>query len=155
MKHGATQHPWKEPRSVSTLLRSIAYAMILSVGGCTPGELVATLMAETTPATLPETLGLEARYPGDQDLQKDPAVVFADDVETSTGETLPNGFASDHRGVWNNRWDHAWGGGRITREAAHVHAGRQALELSTERPASLGVSKYFSPGFDRLFLRYY
>ena len=130
---------------MSTARRLAAVALLVAVAAWTGSA------AET----LPENLGLAARYPGDQGLAKDSAVVFADDVETSTGATLPNGFASDHRGSWNNRWDHAWGGVRITREAAHVHAGQQALELRTETPASLGTSKYFSPGFDRLFLRYY
>jgi hypothetical protein len=132
--------PTYNERGVPTLLRFAAYAMILFVGGCTHGAPVATTLA-----TLPEALGLAARYPGDQDLRKDPAVVFTDDLETAAVGTVPNGF----------KWDHSWGGGQITREAAHVHAGRQALELSTERPISLGVSKYFSPGFDRLFMRYY
>jgi hypothetical protein len=134
--------------------------MILSVGGCANTELAAIGAARTPPAgpvreTLREGPGLATRYPGDQGLREDPAVVFADDVETATGETLPNGFASDYGARWSNRWDHSWGGCRITREAPHVHAGGQALELSMDTPASLGASKYFSPGFDRLFLRYY
>lgn len=134
--------------------------MVISLGGCAnaelaPADAARTRGAETAVATLPEKLGLAARYPGDEDLRTNPAVVFADDFETSTGGTLPRGFAWDHGAAWNNRWDHAWGGGRITREASHVHAAGRALELSMERPASLGVSKYFNPGFDRLFLRYY
>jgi hypothetical protein len=113
------------------------------------------LTTETVLPALPENRGLAARYPGDYGLRHDPSVVFADDVETSTGDMLPSGFASDHRTAWNNPWDHAWGGVRITRDPPHVHAGSRALELSTDRPASLGVSKSFSPSFDRLFLRYY
>ena len=129
-------------------------------GGCAsntdpPTASVRALESGTALASLPENLGLAARYPSDRDVWKHPAVVFTDDVESSAAGTVPNGFRWDHGAGWSNRWDHAWGQPRIVRETSHVHAGRQALELSTEKPASLGVSKYFSQGFHRLFLRYY
>ena len=104
---------------------------------------------------LPENLGLAARYSSDQDLRKDAAVVFVDDVETSTGATLLDGFASDHKSARNNPWDNAWGRVRITRDPAHTHTGGQALEFSTQPPGGTGVSKDLGSGFDRLFLRYY
>ena len=104
---------------------------------------------------LPEHAGLAARYPHDEGVRNDASVVFADDVETSVGELIPTGFAVDHGPAWNNRWDRAFGGVRITRDPRHVHSGKQAMEFSSDKPASLGVRKYLSEAVDRLFLRYY
>jgi hypothetical protein len=89
-------------------------------------------------AQLPEQRGLAARYPGDKGLAADPAVVLADDFESST-----------------RPWDRVMGGARILDEPSHVHVGQRALELTTNGPGGGGVIKYLSPGFDRLFLRYY
>jgi hypothetical protein len=125
-------------------MRGAVCASVLFLGGCA-GDPPATHFerSATALAPLPENLGLAARYPDDQGVRTDMAVVLADDVETSTGATLLD------------RWDNAWGRVLITRDPAHVHAGGQALEFSTQPPGGAGVSKYLSSGFDRLFLRYY
>lgn len=112
-------------------------------------------LPQTMRARLPEHAGLAARYPGDKRLATDPAVVFADDVESSTTGMLPDGLAAKQQTTWNNPWDRAWGGSRITDDPEHVHAGHRALEFSTNGPGSVAVMKYISPGFDQLFVRYY
>lgn len=142
------------------LTRSGLVAVLLTVGACvnigrTTSSLARTLAPEPSLAALPSGLGLAGRYPSDHGLRQDPAVVFADDVETVAAETLSTGFALGSECRWNNRWDHSWGSCRITRDTSRVHAGRRALELSLDGAGSVGVRKYFSAGFDRLFLRYY
>jgi hypothetical protein len=75
-------------------------------------------------APLPEgDAGLAARYPGDAGIEKDPAVVFADGFEDIEDAAIETG-ASRQTG---NQWDNAWGLVRITRDAEHVHSGRQAV----------------------------
>jgi hypothetical protein len=115
--------------------------------------------ADETPASsegpLLEQQGLAARYRGDRGLRNDPAVVFVDDSETAIGDVVPDGLPVDQGATRRHAWDHAWGGVRITRDAAGVHGGSQAYELSIEGPGARGMSKYFNAGFDRLFLRYY
>ena len=112
-------------------------------------------MPHTVVERLPEHGGLAARYPGDKGLATDPAVVFADDVESSAVGTVPGASRTERPAGWKSPWDRAFGGPRIIDDPQHVHAGRRALELVTNGPGSVGVGKYLSPGFDRLFLRYY
>jgi hypothetical protein len=142
---------------VSRLLRAIILTMLSVAGalGLAAPARPPVPAAGAAIAPLPEGPGLAARYPGDQGLGHAPGVVFADDVETAAGTILPNGVARELGASWNNRWDRAWGGVRISREPPGVHAGRQALELRADKPASVGTSKDLTPGFDRLFLRYY
>jgi hypothetical protein len=99
-----------------------------------------------------EDRGLAARYPGDKGLATDSAVVLADDFESSTTGMLPHGPAAERS---TSRWDRGWGGTKISDESQHVHSGRRALELTTNGPGGGAVIKDLSPGFDRLFLRYY
>ena len=127
----------------------VVLGALLLVGG---GDRAA---GDSDVTVLPGKDGLAARYPGDGGLHRDPAVVFADGVESAAGEVLERGLASERRSTWNNVWDHAWGRIPVARDPSRVHSGLQALELTTDRPGGAGTSKYFSPGFDRLFLRYY
>jgi hypothetical protein len=101
---------------------------------------------------LPEGEGLAARYPGDVGIESDPAVVFADgfeDLEDAFVETTPH----EQKG---KRWDRAWGVLRVTQDPAHVHRGRQAIEITHKsvQPRSHGAEVDL-PGCEVLFLRYY
>jgi hypothetical protein len=94
---------------------------------------------------LPEgAQGIAAKFPGDQGIDQDSCVVFADGFENDKGA-----------------WDNAWGAVAYTESAENVHGGRKALELRMTTPArgketSLGVQKHYKKGgFDVLFLRYY
>jgi hypothetical protein len=115
-------------------------AIVVALAGCdgAVAEQATGSQARTMLAQLPEQRGLAARYPGDKGLAADPAVVLADDFESST-----------------RPWDRAMGGAKILDEPPHAHVGQRALELTTSGPGGGGVIKYLSPGFDRLFLRYY
>jgi len=110
--------------------------------------------APTMPAELPEGEGVAAKYPGDQDIEREPAVVFADGFEATELGRLPDGY---HKGG-NTKWDNTWGGCLVTEQAENVHSGKKALEMTVVRPGTAGglaVEKYFEEGFDALFLRYY
>ena len=96
-------------------------------------------------APLPEgNTGIAAKYPGDQGIEKDPAVVFADGFESGDID----------------KWDTSYHYHKITHEPENVHSGKSALEftLAWPRPGGSsngGLSQSFRPGYDLLFLRYY
>jgi len=105
---------------------------------------------------LPEGEGLAAAYAGDRGIEQDPAVVFADDFESTPAGRLASGFrVRDGR-----KWDNVGGNCVVTEEPEGVYSGRRALQMvvardDPHRPAGAGVANYFHDGFDTLFLRYY
>ena len=93
--------------------------------------------------------GIAAQHPGDQGIETDPDVIFADDFESYAK-------ASD----LNSRWDAVYQNQYValTTDAPNVYAGQQALELSLpQQNAELSdaTDKLVSPEQDALFLRYY
>ncbi len=101
------------------------------------------------PPELPEGDGLAANYPGDQDIEQDPAVIFADGFEDcSSPADLPK------------KWDvliHV-GNMRITEEASNVNGGKRALAFTVpkqEHPLAIDLSKLLKEERDVLFLRRY
>jgi hypothetical protein len=104
---------------------------------------------------LPEGEGIAARYPGDEGIERDPAVVFADDFETTATGPLPHGYrVGDEK-----KWDDSWGRCFITDDPEHVHSGRKALELAVPKPGpqagGAAVQRNMPEGYDTLFVRYY
>ena len=98
---------------------------------------------------LPEGDGIAARYPGDQGIERDPSVVFADDFEDCASP-------ADLRARWEVLIHE--GNMRIAQEPANVHSGRRALEFTVPRqeaPLAIGVDKLLKPESDVLFLRWY
>jgi hypothetical protein len=59
-------------------------------------------------ADLPEGDGIAARYPGDQGIETDPVVVFADGFETVEGDKFATGDRKRSASGWNNKWDNVW-----------------------------------------------
>lgn len=114
-----------------------------------------TATAQSSIAPLPEGRGLAARYPGDVGLARDAAVVLADDFESLATGAVAHGSVKERPDLPLGPWDRAWGGANVIAARAAVHAGQRALELSTNGRGGGGLLKYFDPGFDRLFLRYY
>jgi len=89
--------------------------------------------------------GIAAKYPGDQGIEKDPAVLFRDDFESGK----PQG-----------RWDNVFHDAniRLAEEPANVVSGKRALEFTVpQQKAELSnaVVKHFKTGADVVFLRYY
>src|ERR1019366_9881874 len=95
---------------------------------------------------LPEgNLGIAAKYPGDQGIEADPAVLLHDDFESD-----------DLRKKWDNCFQKA--GIRIAEEHENVHGGKRALEFTVPKQQaeySNGVVKLLKRGQDVVFLRYY
>jgi hypothetical protein len=102
-------------------------------------------------AKLPEGHGIAAKYPEDQGIKEDPAVVLADGFEDIEDDVM----ATSTQAQKGKKWDNAWGTVRITREPKNVHGGRQAVEITHEEPRSHGAEKHFGDGFDTLHVRYY
>jgi hypothetical protein len=130
-------------------MRWVVVAILFAAG------LTDVALSEPALTPLPEGRGLAAAYPGDKGLPTDPAVIVADDFESSTSEMLPHGVLPDRRNRSKGAWDRAWGNPRITEDPDHVRAGQRALEVSLNNPGAAGMMKYFDPGFDRVFVRYY
>ncbi|MCC7535780.1 MAG: hypothetical protein IT379_06185, partial [Deltaproteobacteria bacterium] len=92
--------------------------------------------------------GIASRYPGDEGIGGDGAVIFADDFESYVD-------ASGLEANWNYGVYHEI---RIATEADNVFAGGQSLEMTVPRQdaeLSNTVARRVSPELDRLFLRYY
>jgi hypothetical protein len=93
--------------------------------------------------------GLAARYPGDQGIEGDVDVIFADDFE-------------DYRDAveLNERWDAVYQTQyvSISTDAENVYAGTQALQFTLpgqDEELSDATDKLVEPETDVLFLRYY
>lgn len=120
--------------------------MKLVLGMMMPALLASALSAQERSALppLPEgNAGIAAKYVGDAGIDRDPAVVLADDFESGT-----------------TRFENNWGGIVLTPQAENVHAGKRALELVLPYPRAnketgMGVNHRFKEGYDTLHLRYY
>ena len=106
--------------------------------------------SETPPPSLPEgNAGIAARYPGDADIEKDPAVVFHHDFEDCR---TPADLSA--------KWDVMYGPEymNITEEPANVSGGLRALEMTIprqQRSLSVDVGRSLAEVRDVLFLRFY
>lgn len=99
--------------------------------------------------------GLASRYPDDEGLERDPAVLFSDDFESGAIRVFSQESAGEPQITEKHAWSRVIGTPRITDDPRHVHGGHRALDLTINGPAAIGLEKYFSAGHDRLFLRYY
>jgi len=120
------------------------------VAVCLLVALPTTGCGDTPPPPLPEgNTGIAAKYPGDAGIENDPAVVFHDDFEDCrTTADLPR------------KWNVIYNGEhlRITEEAADVHGGLRALEITIpkqEKSLSVDVGRTLGDTRDVLFLRFY
>ncbi len=93
-------------------------------------------------------MGIASRHPGDEGIDTDPDVIFADDFESY-------GDASELGGRWNGN---TFGILDIVRDGANVYAGSQALQMTQpqqDAEHSNGVQRLVDPELDVLFLRWY
>lgn len=106
--------------------------------------------AAAAPPPLPEgDEGIAASYPGDEGIESDPRVIFADDFESYSD---PSDLS--------DRWDAVYQNDqiRLATEPENVYAGSQALELKVpqqDEELSNATDKIVSPERDVLYLRYY
>jgi hypothetical protein len=108
--------------------------------------LVTILLAAAPPLTaggaLPEGTGLAAKYPGDREIGGDPAVIFADGMESG-------------KAVWDNREGK---GPQVTSDPKRVHSGKFAAELICppgKGAGAPGLVKWFDPGYEQVYARWY
>lgn len=106
-----------------------------------------TALALADEAKLPEgAVGLAARYPGDAGIEKDAEVVFAENFETPSIETL------------KSRWDQV--NTQLTslaNEAPAASSGKKSILFTHIGGQGEGghLYKSFKTGYERLFLRLY
>ncbi len=102
---------------------------------------------------LPEgNTGIAANHPGDLGIASDPDVIFADDFESYAPTAMGQDFTTRWDSVYQNQYV------SIATDAANVHAGKQALELTLpQQTAELsdGTDKVLTQERDTLYLRYY
>lgn len=95
------------------------------------------------------TGGIAAKYPGDQGIESDPDVIFADDFESY----------GDQGDLWD-RWDNTFQQAqtRIATEPANVFAGNQSVEFTIpaqNQELSNAVQKVLTTELDVMYLRWY
>ncbi len=106
---------------------------------------LALALASAAPAD--DANGLAARYPGDEGIASDPAVVlhenFEDAAKVFDGKRWPS--VSNKGGAL-----------KLTREPANVHLGKQALRVTATLGSNTGghLFRRLKPGHERLHLRY-
>ena len=83
--------------------------------------------------------GLAAKYPGDAGIERDPAVLFADNFESG-----------DMR-----KWDQQRG--RVVMTGTAPHSGKWSVQMPMERGQNTGgdAIKWFTPGADTVYARFY
>ena len=83
--------------------------------------------------------GLAEKYSGDAGIEKDPAVLFADNFESGDMK----------------KWDQVRGGLAVTEEAPH--GGNRCVRMSMQRGINTGGDsiKWFLPGADTTYARFY
>jgi hypothetical protein len=93
----------------------------------------------SVPTAFPEGAGLAAKYPGDRGIEKDAAVLFADDFEAGRLD----------------KWDERRGDVTITDE--RPSAGRRCVRMGMRRGENTGghTIKWFLPGADTVYARFY
>ena len=89
--------------------------------------------------------GLAVKYPGDNGISSDEAVIFAD------------GFESGDISAWNDGARNAPQPIQVISEPHNVHSGRYALQSNfvTGKSQAGGVSHAFLPGYDEIYVRWY
>ncbi|GAB6166653.1 hypothetical protein JCM19992_26530 [Thermostilla marina] len=99
-------------------------------------------------APLPEGPGLSAKYPGDCGIDRDPAVLFADDFEAGDLEAI-----SEHWGQMSNK------GGRVVRLVEDDPLGRagRAIEMTSTLGENTGGHLYtrLKRPVEKVFARFY
>lgn len=127
------------------------YSVLLAISGLLPLIGESNLCFAVSFPPLPQgTTGIASRYPGDQGIAKDSAVIFADDFESY----------ADAAGLSVNWNDGVYHDVRIATGAGKVFAGKQAVEFylprqSAEWSNTVARDLSISREFEVLFLRYY
>jgi hypothetical protein len=98
-----------------------------------------------TPTPRTQPAGIAAKYPGDEGIAKDPAVILHENFEARRIDLKKWSSVSNKSGAL-----------RLTRRKADVHGGRGALQVTATRGKNTGghLFKRFKKGYDRLHARF-
>lgn len=127
---------------------SPAAARLALAGEDAPGDARAG-QGERSPVSQPQPRLLAARYPGDAGIEKDPAVLFAEDFEEGALEDVVK------------RWSEASNkGGKVlslTDDVSAASRGKRSLQSIATRGEDTGghLYKRLPRGVDRLYARFY
>ncbi len=104
-----------------------------------PYSLLCTALLALSTASAVGAEGLAARHPGDAGIEKDPAVLFAENFESGDLK----------------KWDEV--NGRVVLSEDGAHSGRRCVEMPMERGKNHGgdAIKWFLPGADAVYARLY
>jgi hypothetical protein len=142
-----TRQPGCAVRRAGTFHLALAATLVL---GLQAGSAHGQEAAGAPLRPLPEgNTGIAAKHPNDSGIEKDPAVIFADNFED---DASPADLRRKWSGVFGDQ------DMRIATEAALVHSGKKALEISMPRqgtPQSSGLQTVFKDEYDAVFLRFY
>jgi len=118
---------------MSLFCRSLIAALALPVVLALPQPLRAD-------ASLPQGYGLAEKHPGDKGIARDPSVIFADGFESGKA-----------------KWDGSDTRPRPTDDAKSVHSGKWSVEMTAPpgKGTGAGLVKWFDPGYDRVYARWY
>jgi hypothetical protein len=105
------------------------------------------LASASGPAPTPQPAGLAVQHPGDRGLAAHPAVILHEDFEGDTIDAKR----------WPSISGLKTGALALTREAADVHAGRQALRITATLGRDTGghLFRRFDRGYDQMYARFY
>jgi len=104
-------------------------------------SLVALWAPPRVEKSLPQGYGLAARYREDRGIAKDPAVIFADNFESDAI-------------TWDGDVKHPI----RAKEKGRAHSGRYSYRMTAQRGKAAGAPglvKWFDPGFDQVYARWY
>jgi hypothetical protein len=134
-------------RRAGPLLLALAAAV---TGGLQAGSAHGAEAGAAPLRPLPEgSTGIAAKHADDLGIEKDPAVIFADNFED---DASPADLHAKWSGVFGDQ------DMRIATESALVHSGKRSLEISMPRqgtPQSSGLQTVFKQEYDAVFLRFY
>ncbi len=98
---------------------------------------------------LPEGLGFSAKYPSDQNIAKDPAVLFADDFETGTVAQIGK--------RWGNLSNKPSGTVELDGAVPVVSGGKRSIKMTAMMGQNTGGHLYasFKDGVEKMHARFY
>jgi hypothetical protein len=94
-------------------------------------------------------LGIASKYPGDVGIETDPAVIFAENFEALTLEEI-----AKHWHQISNKDDEVMS---LTDDVPPDSSGKQSLNMTANLERNTGghLYKFFEPGWDELYFRFY
>ena len=129
--------------ALGVLVFACFMAWLFAHGAASEGGKGSTLKQEA----LPQGYGLSAKYPGDEGIENDPAVIFVEKFEERTLEELFRRWEDlKHREIMS-----------FSNDVPKDSAGKQSLLMTHVGGKGTGGHLYrrLLPGYDKIFVRFY